>query len=273
MDYPKFFTKLKSICRPLIYLTTVVILAFVLWQNVKPNVSFVYAFPKMPSIHTNGPVDKFNTPYPFYTIGNETFLKISRAQAFFEITLPGKFEKISFEIVHQNHSQVELNLQAPKEGENFLRLPLYNAALQQANNWSQIKDENGWILLQRPESQVKQFKSLEQFWQNPPIDRRILTFENIYFKFDSNVEVEKLKLQQLTEATKLNHIDYIVGHYNIPLQIGQWMVTNYTIDLPETLKVRGAAYKFHIEANGPEESKSFVKAIKITLHRSVINQL
>ena len=272
MNYSRFFKQITVFIRPLIYLTVLGIVLFVLWQNVRPSVSFTYKFPKMPSIHTKGPVDKFNTPYPFYTTGNETFLTISRAQAFFEITLPGKFDKISFEIVHQNHAQTELNLQATKDAENFLRLPLYNAALQQANNWSQIKDKNGWVLLQRPESQVTQFESLEQFWQNPPTDRLILAFENTYFRFDSNVQTEKLKIEQLTEATTLNHIDYIVGHYDIPLQIGQWMVSNYTIDVPEALQYRGAVYKFHLEAHGPEESKSFIKAIKITLHQPMINK-
>lgn len=267
MNYARFLKKLELPIRFLIYLLTIGVVVFVIWQNVKPSVSFVYNFPKMPSIHSRGPVDKFNKPYSFYTSNGETFLKISRAQAFFEINLPSEFEKISFEIVHQNQNQLELNLQVPKNREEFLRLPLYNAVLQQAENWNKVDGNDDWILLQRPETQVHQYTSIDKFLQKPPMDRQILVFEDIYSQFAPFVESENLKIEKYNEATTLNNIDYIFARYDIPEQTGQWMVSYYTINLPEEERQRGALYKFHLEAYGVEESESLVRAIKITLLR------
>lgn len=269
MTYSTLFARLTLYYRLFLAIVVIGIVGFLLSCVFVSQQTFSYNFPNLPSIHLRGPVDKANNPQPLWSLEGKYLLPLHRTQTWFTIRLPDRFRGIRISVVHQNKDQLELNLKMPDPNLpiQFNRYPLYNQTLQ-ILDWPKLTREDDWILYVNPRRKTP-YQSLDEFVDNPPPNDSLLVFGDLTQLFPADFDSHKLKTEDLNEQTiwRINGFDYLLAYYRPPQQIGEWMISEWEVPIPESNRVEGAdsELSFYFEGYGQKEkSLSLIRSFSLT---------
>ncbi|MBU1166825.1 hypothetical protein KKC60_00250 [Patescibacteria group bacterium] len=253
-----FFDKLVKIA---ICLLPLILLSFVIEKNYafSGHKDYVYDFEKDSPFISH--LEPWNRLSPISEEDSVYSQSMKDDSVYFNVKKPlTSFEKITVKVTYQNPSaeMLDVGLRISQK-DDYLKLPL-ESKLIDSLQWSKLESADG-IMYQKN----KEFSSFEDFYQNFPPDKKIISHN---FNIKKHVSEEKTNHQNITPlrpSIKIENFDIVVTNYKTPTTSSSWQVAKNTFNYGHAYVDENDMMRFMLAAPGLRQEGAEIKIEQIEL--------